>query len=349
MNRTSVALANPTPEIERTEDAQQLTLGVPEQPAAILLFPRRDSNSALAWLASVDVSPSARRTGRFAAGYAAVHPRSVKYRNIHAGDLACWMSFDTMSRGLGKSVRTVKRNMEELIGAGLNRQRTTRCNTYIWPLPNRPNLPETRAKIAENGTLGDTPIEPRTEVPKEEPPQRTRETPARRRCHCGNTWPAEYGDDCHDCERRARAERRARRPRRKAAPLPANVREQIARTNPLCVVMGRPDVARKNKIALLELAIERHGDDRTAAATLHGWRRELAAAHATSGVRNDQTSDEATKPPQKTSTPTSPGRNDRTTPRPLPPGFAAVDGGNQPRHDRAGAPPRNRRVPRSNS
>ena len=198
--------------------------GIVEQPpAAVLAFPMRNSNFARGCIASLDVSPAARITGFAIADCAAVHPRPMKYRHIQAGDCAAYPAGKVIQRkrrGRKVCLRTIRNHINEMVAAGLNRRRTTRTNTYVFTLPEQPQKhPGIRAEIADNCTLfctsDCTPKEPRTESRREDPsPPRACVTAApRNRCSCGHTWPAEYGDECHECKRADREERRRRRRR----------------------------------------------------------------------------------------------------------------------------------------
>ena len=259
--------------------------GIVEQPpAAVLAFPMRNSNFARACIASLDVSPAARLTGFAIADCAAIHPRPMKYRHIQAGDCAAYPAgkkIRSKRHGPTVTLRTIRNHINELVAAGLDRRRTARTNTYVFTPPEQPQkTPAIRAEIADNCTLlctpDCTPKEPRTESRREDPPPpRAPVTAApRNRCSCGHTWPAEYGGDCHECDRAARQERRRRRRNRRRRPVPRIVREQIARTDRSQPIQGCPASARRARIVNLELSLERFRN-RTDPATVQAWRREL--------------------------------------------------------------------------
>ena len=259
--------------------------GIVEQPpAAVLAFPMRNSNFARACIASLDVSPAVRITGFAIADCAAVHPRPMKYRHIQAGDCAAYPAGKVIQRkrrGRKVCLRTIRNHINKMVAAGLNRYRTTRTNTYVFTLPEQPQKhPGIRAEIANSCTLFCTPKEPRTESRREDPPPPPARVTAapRNRCSCGHTWPAEYGDECHECKRADREERRRRRRRdrrdRRRRPLPSNVREQIARTDRSQPIHGCPASARRARIVNLELSLERWRS-RTDPAIVQDWQREL--------------------------------------------------------------------------
>ena len=100
--------------------------------------PVKAKRAALAWLDSVGVSPRAQRVGRALAWHASVMRYGMGWRKLRAGDVACYVSAETLAENIGRSVRTVKYGLVELVEAGLIRHRTARTNTYIFPSPCTP-------------------------------------------------------------------------------------------------------------------------------------------------------------------------------------------------------------------
>ena len=279
-----------------TSDQDHIAPGARTQtrPAAVLAFPQRNSNYARACVAGLDVSPAVRLTGYTIADMAAVHSQPMTYRQIRAGDCASFPSGATIRRkrpGPKVCPGTVQNHVNALVAAGLERRRTIHTNTYIFTPPEQPRkAPEIRAEIAQNcdlfSSLDSCLKEPRTEPPRREedpPPPPPRATVAlRKTCTCGNSWPAEYGDDCHDCKRadreadreeRRRRRRRERRDRRRQ-PLPKTVIEQIARTDRSQPIRGCPASVQKARIDTLELSLEQWRS-RSDPAKVEAWEREL--------------------------------------------------------------------------
>ena len=162
----------------------------------VVQFRPRPSSEAVAWVYAQDPSPRARAVGRALAAHAQYQASTVTWRHLRRGDLAAWPSYDTLAREMRASSRTVKRGMAELIAAGLERRRTLRSNSYVFPSATERRQPVTPC-VTPAVTLCVTPKEPRTE-PRREPV-------ARAICfRCGGSWPASYGFRCRACERDTR-------------------------------------------------------------------------------------------------------------------------------------------------
>ncbi len=275
------------------------------RPAAVLAFPQRNSNFARSCVAILDVSPAVRLTGYTIADMGAVHSQPMTYRHIRAGDCAAFPSVAAIRRkrpGPKVCPGTVQNHVNALVAAGLERRRTIHTNSYIFTLPEQPRKnPGIRSEIAQNcdlfsgldSCLKEPRTEPRTEPRREEdpPPPPPRATVAlRKTCTCGNSWPAEYGDECHECKQSAREERRRRRRRerrdRRRRPVPKTVQAQTDRTDRTALIFGCPASARRARIDVLELSLEQWRS-RSDSATVQAWERELAQLIAEAITKKD--------------------------------------------------------------
>ena len=152
------------------------------------LFTARPTTLALAWVATADLTPRAQRVGRAIADHVRIAPAPKKWRHIKIGDLVTWVGINQLALELGCCTLTVKRGIAELIDAGLDRRRTMRTNTYVFPIvervqPPRPRVPQPPRRqrqavtppVPPPVTLPVTPKEPR-----EDPHDRNRrEVPSR--------------------------------------------------------------------------------------------------------------------------------------------------------------------------
>ena len=149
------------------------------------------------------MSPRAQRVGRALADHAAYQKTPTSWRHLRRGDLAAWVSADTLAAEMGCSSRTVKRGIAELVDAGLLRRRTKRTNAYVFPSATSRRQPVTPV-VTPCVTLPVTPYEPRTDEPRTE----TQREPAYNRPSDGGRW----ADDIPvtDPEKAARYGERAR-------------------------------------------------------------------------------------------------------------------------------------------
>ena len=138
------------------------------------LFKPRPTALALAWVATADLTPRAQRVGRAIADHVRIAATPTKWRHIKTGDLVTWVGINQLACELGCCTLTVKRGIAELIDAGLDRRRTMRTNTYVFPIvervqPPRPRVPQPPGRqrqavtspVPPPVTLPVTPKEPR--------------------------------------------------------------------------------------------------------------------------------------------------------------------------------------------
>ena len=150
----------------------------------VVQFRPRPSSLARAWLASVDLTPHALRVGKAIAEHASIAARPTKWRKILRGDIEAHVSAQTLARDLGLSRQHVHRALRELIEAGLDRRRTARSNTYVFPaeVAAQPAPPRVRPRVIATpdatvgatvgATVDETPKEPsgiHDQDPREEP------------------------------------------------------------------------------------------------------------------------------------------------------------------------------------
>ena len=183
-------------------------------PAAVLAFPVRNSNLALACVANLDLSPSCRITANTIANFAAVHSRPMMFRHIQAGDCAAYPSGTAIRRkrpGRRKAcLKTIRNHIAEMVAAGdaggcVERRRTVRTNTYIFKLPEQPQkAPGIRAVSAKDCTPLSTPdctsMEPRWEGDQDLDQEQDQEQKNRAR-------PLDADDDDDDDEKAVMPER----------------------------------------------------------------------------------------------------------------------------------------------
>ena len=125
----------------------------------------RGSSLARAWLSTANVSPRTAAVGRALAAHARVAPHPVTWRHIRRGDVEAHVSAETLAGEMGVSPRTVKRGLADLEAAGLEKRRTARTNTYVFPPAAGAAVPPA---VTPRVTLPVTPKEPRGE-PRPEP------------------------------------------------------------------------------------------------------------------------------------------------------------------------------------
>lgn len=136
-------------------------------PSNVVEFRPRPSNLAHAWLASAPVSPRAKRIGRALAAHVRIATEDVDWRHIRAGDVAAFVTADTLATDTGDCTRTVKRGLAELVRAGLVKRRTLRTNTYVFPAPAAP--PAVTPGVTPGVTLEQGYREQPRREPREEP------------------------------------------------------------------------------------------------------------------------------------------------------------------------------------
>ena len=212
MKSTARTLATPTPDIERTGDAQQLAFGPVPAPK-----PRPTGAQLREAMTALHVHGTACALAFELLSY--WQPGGMVFPSVR-----------TLAVGLGVEPRTVRTHLARLerIGLWVRVCRKGRTNLYELRLPG-PVATETdgreaaiasaEPRIAEAGPriVGSAP--PGSYDPPEVIREVTRKQrgAARARCSdCGYSWPAAYGPDCFECLRERRSRKRSRAEERNA-------------------------------------------------------------------------------------------------------------------------------------